>query len=320
MVDFPFAPFTGDFQGDQRLFNLTHIWTITPNLIKDTRLQYRRLKFSWTVPEQFASFPNLNISSLGLFVGPMSSSPQASLENAYQVINNFSWIKGRHNFKFGGEFRKWISPNDFLPRERGEYDWESLQSFLLDEIPTGSNGALRGVGTGVFADNRNAFYGFFQDDFKVHPRLTLNLGMRYEYVGNPRDSAYQALNSISSVPGVIEFNVPKTDKNNWAPRFGFAWDLFGTGKTSLRGGAGVGYDVVFGNLAILQLPPRCSKRRTRTQPVCSRLRLPIVAMAQQSGRLRPVVFWHREDFRQRPFRPRQLQVRVQGRVPSSWTR
>jgi Carboxypeptidase regulatory-like domain len=264
---FPFAPFTGDQGADHRLFNFTHIWAVTPNFIKDTRVQYRRAVLSWAVPEQFASFPNLDISSLGLFIGPEGNSPQATVENAYQVINNFTWIKGRHSFKFGAEFRKWISPADFLPRSRGEYDWESLQSFLYDEIPTGSNGGLRGVGTGVFADNRNAFYGFFQDDFKIHPRVTLNLGIRYEYVGNPRDDAYQALNAISSVPGVIEFNVPKTDKNNWAPRFGFAWDLFGTGKTSLRGGAGVGYDVVFGNLAILQLPPQL-QQETNPDAAC----------------------------------------------------
>ena len=253
---FPFAPFTGDVGSDQRLFNFSYIHSLTPNVVNETRLQYRRLNNTFTVPEQFAAFPNLDVSTLGLFVGPEGNSPQASLENAYQVIDNLSWIKGRHNFKFGAEFRKWISPNDFLPRARGEYDWESLESFLKDEIPTGSNGALRGVGSGVFADNRNAFYGFVQDDFKVHPRLTLNLGLRYEYVGNARDANSQEVNAIASVPGVIEFRRPKTDKNNWAPRVGFAWDLFGTGKTSLRGGAGVGYDVVFGNLAILQLPPQ----------------------------------------------------------------
>lgn len=254
--NFPFAPFTGDVGSDQRLFNFSHIQSLTPNLIKETRLQYRRLNNFFTVPEQFATFPNLDISSFGLFVGPEGNSPQASLENAYQAINNLSWIRGRHNFKFGAEFRKWISPNDFLPRARGEYDWDSLESFLKDEIPRGSNGALRGVGSGVFADNRNAFYGFFQDDVKIHPRLTLNLGVRYEYTGNPRDANAQELNALASVPGVIEFRRPRTDKNNWAPRFGFAWDVFGTGKTSLRGGAGIGYDVVFGNLAILQLPPQ----------------------------------------------------------------
>jgi len=253
---FPFIPFTGDVGSDQRLFNFSYIRSLTSNVVNEMRLQYRRLKNAFSVPEQFASFPNLDVSTLGLFVGPEGNSPQASLENAYQAINNLSWIRGRHNFKFGAEFRKWISPNDFLPRARGEYDWASLESFLKDEIPTGSNGALRGVGSGVFADNRNGFYGFVQDDFKIHARLTLNLGLRYEYVGNARDANSQEVNAIASVPGVIEFRRPKTDKNNWAPRLGFAWDPFGTGKTSLRGGAGVGYDVVFGNLSILQLPPQ----------------------------------------------------------------
>lgn len=254
--DFPFPAFTGDEGVDQRALNFTHVWAVTSNLVKDTRLQYRRFNQTLTVPEQFAAFPNLDITDLGLFVGPESSSPQASLENQYQVINNFTWIKNRHNFKFGAEFRKWISPGNFLPRGRGEYDWVNLESFLKDEIPRGTNGALRGVGTGVFADNRNAFFGFFQDDLKVNPRLTLNLGLRYEYVGTPRDANSQELNAIASVPGVIEFRRPKSDRNNWAPRLGFAWDLFGNGKTSIRGGAGMGYDLIFSNLFNLQLPPQ----------------------------------------------------------------
>ncbi|MFX8930168.1 TonB-dependent receptor, partial [Acinetobacter baumannii] len=75
----------------------------------------------------------------------------------------------------------------------------------------------------TFTGNQWKYYVFGQDDWKVTPRLTFNLGLRYEYVTLPRDAALQQLNSISSVPGVIEFRVPRTDKNNFAPRVGFAY-------------------------------------------------------------------------------------------------
>jgi len=84
----------------------------------------------------------------------------------------------------------------------------------------------------------------------------VNLGLRYEYWTNPVGQSAQSLNSISDVPGVIAFRTPTTDKNNWMPRVGFAWDLFGDGKTALRGGFGVSYDVKFQNFASISLPPQ----------------------------------------------------------------
>jgi len=98
--------------------------------------------------------------------------------------------------------------------------------------------------------------GFVQDDIKVSSRLTLNLGVRYEYWTNPVGSNTQALNAISNVPGVITFGKPKTDMNNIGPRVGFAYDPTGSGKTAIRGGFGISYDVKFQNFASITLPPQ----------------------------------------------------------------
>jgi hypothetical protein len=292
LVGSPGPEFTGAQGTDNRLFSITHNHNFSSNLINELRLGYRRQVTSFNVPLEFADFPgqfpNINIDELGLIIGPNSNAPQGGTTNVYQVANNLSWTKGAHQMKFGVDFRDAIAPGDFLPRSRGEYSYQTLEDFLSDLKPAapGSNGLLRGVGSGFFAGNQWAIYPFFQDDYKLRPNLTLNLGLRYEYTSNARDAKLQELNAISNVsaddpilqqirqntglnifPDGIVFRTPKTDKNNFAPRLGFAWapefqsgwmhKIFGNaGQSSVRGGFAIAHDVLFQNLVLLQLPPQ----------------------------------------------------------------
>jgi hypothetical protein len=287
----PGPEFTGAVEIDNRLYSLTHIHNFTSTMINEARFGYRRQVFDFAVPDAFdtfpGQFPNISVDELGLFIGPDGNSPQSSTTNVYQIADNINWTKGRHQMKFGADYRLAIAPGDFLPRGRGEYAYASLEDLLRDIKPTGSNGGLRGVGSGFFAGNQWAIYPFFQDDFKLRPNLTLNLGLRYEYTSNARDAALQNLNRIANVdandpalvairqrrgfeglfPNGIIFGTPETDKNNFAPRIGFAWApdfqegwmhrIFGDqGQSSIRGGFAMAYDVLFQNLVLLQLPPQ----------------------------------------------------------------
>jgi Carboxypeptidase regulatory-like domain len=252
-----YSLFNGETTLNQYALHLSQIQPLRPNLVRETRLLVRRRDLDTKIPEGYASNANFSISSLGLYLGPNRETPESRREDLYQFVNNLNWVKGRHTLKLGADIRWWNAPTKVLPNSRGSYDWRSLESFLKDEVPTGANGAFRGVAeTDTFEDKRNGVFGFIQDDFRFSARLTLNLGFRYEFMGNPRDAAVQADNEVATVPGTLDFRKPQTDKNNWAPRLGFAYDLFGTGNTVLRGGAGVSYDVMFGDLSRLSLPPQ----------------------------------------------------------------
>ncbi|HXG66703.1 MAG TPA: TonB-dependent receptor, partial [Blastocatellia bacterium] len=285
----PGPEFTGSVNVDNRLFSLTEIHNFSSTLINEFRFGYRRQVAAFDVPLDFPTFPqgefpNISFFDTGLVIGPDGNSPQSGITNVYQGADNVSWTTGRHQLKFGVDYRNAIAPTIFLPRQRGDYIYEDLEEFLLDVKP---GFAIRGIGSGSFAGNQQAIYLFAQDDFKWRPNFTLNLGVRYEYTGNARDAKLQEFNAVSNVdandpalvrlrqmpgfegffPNGIIFREPETDKNNIAPRIGFAWapdfkegwlhTIFGEqGQSSLRGGFGIAYDVLFQNLVLLQLPPQ----------------------------------------------------------------
>jgi hypothetical protein len=267
----------------QRLFSYTLIHNFSQSLINETRLAFRRSSYNFQVPNftfpGLDSFPNITLDDLGINIGPDPNAPQFGIENNYQIIDNMTWTKGNHSFKWGGDWRKIISPQHFVQRERGDYEYNTTEDFLRDIVPVFGE---RNAGGGTYYGDQKILYAFVQDDWRFRPNITLNLGVSYSYQEMSKGSKDQALNSIASVPGLLVFGVPKSQKKNFAPKFGFAWSpnyssgmlgrLFGSnGKSSIRGGFSMGYDYIFDNLWILSSPPQLQQTRDCpdvTKPFC----------------------------------------------------
>jgi len=257
------AVFNQDFLFRNRKIALTDAWSINNNTVNDLRLQYAY--FSQFFSNHCPTCPRQDVTILDLgnsTIGP--TDPQWSKQNTYQISDNLTWVHGKHTFKFGGQYNHFIYPQFFLSRSNGDNWYSSTQEFINDLEPTQQGRTLRGAGSGYFLGTESLIAGFVQDDLKITPRLTVNLGLRYEFWTNPVGDKTQTLNSISNVPGVITFGNPKTDRNNIGPRIGFAFDPTGTGRTSIRGGFGIAYDVKFQNFASITLPPQLQSEMDTT--------------------------------------------------------
>jgi len=253
---------------DGRLFSYTLIHTFSPKLTNETRLAYRRYVQDIPVPglnyPGLDQFPNIDLDDLGLAIGPDGNAPQFTIENSYQIVDQATYSTGRHSLKFGGDWRDIISPQSFVQRQRGEYEYPNLDLFLRDIQPSFGE---RTVGASPYYGNQHILYGFVQDDWKFRPRLTLNLGLNYVYQQVPFTARLQTVNSISSVPGLITFNEPKPQKKNFGPRVGLAYSPnFETGwlhrifghpdQSSIRASFAMAYDTIVDNLYILSLAPQ----------------------------------------------------------------
>jgi hypothetical protein len=197
---------------------VSNILTLSPRTVNETRGQFTDSNLN--APPSDPIGPAVSIAGVATF-GTLSSSPTARLDKLYELTDNLSHQSGAHAFKFGADFLY----NDLsitFPRSlRGSYAFASLASFLQGTYT--NSGYTQTFGRSVVGQtNPNA--GFYaQDEWKVSPRLTLNLGLRYDL---------QFLDTIA------------TDTNNISPRAGFAWSPFASRRTVVRGSFGLFYDRV----------------------------------------------------------------------------
>ena len=208
----------------------------------------------------FGNNPNLTTGTVSIpgYSGISTNVvPLFDKQNVYTLSDDVFWTKGKHALKFGTLLNRFAIPMQSNYFQLGLVVFPALPFFLTGHPVVEQ---LSSVDPGI-AQNRNYHYftaGFYVgDDYRVSSRLTLNLGLRYEFFTTPHDSNnrnYAFYNNLlatpvlCATPGLANCTSQGADLQNpsyknFSPRLGFAWDATGKGTTSVRGGAGIFYDI-----------------------------------------------------------------------------
>jgi len=253
-----------------QLVSLSYVKVINSSQINEARLGWNRYVQGF-FPEDRGFDPasiglntgagayegGLPAISVGGFsqIGATNGVPRDRVDTNWHVVDNYTWKTGRHDVKAGYEFRRTSIRQVFENTFRGNLTFDSLTDFLEGNPSDGSH--RRGDTLRHTFQNNHGF--FLQDSYRFSPRLTLNLGLRWDYYGVPseRNDLFFGFDPAGggSTPQIKQLY--DKDLNNFAPRLAFAYDLTGKGYTVIRGGWGMFYDAFSQDIFLGHLPWNC---------------------------------------------------------------
>jgi hypothetical protein len=262
--------------------NFTYLRSFTPTFLNEFRFTAQRFNQRQLFPAQdsptaadlgigitpdVATGPPVLFFDSGMTVGFNTNGPTTLINNTFGYSNTSTWQKGAHTFKFGGSFSPYQNNTVFAFFVNGSFTFSGSSGGIganndLADFLLGLPDQYTQFGNAPSNIRTKSVYGFFQDEWRVRPNLTLTYGLRYEYSQPKFDTQGRSfslgLGQQSTVfpnaptgllfPG--DANAPRgsnfSDKNDFAPRVGFAYSPFKNGKTSVRGGFGIFYDILKG--------------------------------------------------------------------------
>jgi outer membrane receptor protein involved in Fe transport len=252
-----------------QLISVVHTYQISPRQLNEFRFGYSRLLVLFDGGSTFPISDNSsNLSRITMPTGFRSfglatNIPQGRIVNDFQFQDNWSLVHGRHTIKAGIDVRRDRTIAFFLPAVNGSYGF-SAQARFANNQPTSF---VFSAGDFTYYPFETDQFYYVQDDFRIRPNLTLNVGLRYEHTGNPVNGIHDETVARESDPSRAFWlqtlpldrrvypHIP-SDNNNWGPRIGFAYTprwgkaIFGEDKTVIRGGYAIAYEVAFYNILL----------------------------------------------------------------------
>jgi hypothetical protein len=255
-------------QSRRQIFTLNETHTFGSAVVNEARFGFNRIHIAFTPNAQLnpldfgiangvtesIGLPQMTVTGTALNFGGPAGFPQGRSDTTFVVSDTLSYLRGNHSFRFGGEWRRFYNNN--TNKDTGTFTFANMGAFLngtANAFNITLGDLQRGITDVSTAIAQGALGVFVQDNYKVRPNLTLELGFRYDWLMSPTERYDRFVDYVPEINSLVQVNngiapVYHTNSRNFQPRLGFAWDPFKDGKTSVRGAYAILADQPITNL------------------------------------------------------------------------